>query len=162
MAITYLSLGSNMGDRMGYLDTAKKGIKEQIGEIILESGIYETEPWGFESEDKFLNSVISVNTSLEPEEILKIIKNIETEGRRIRSHKQYISRTIDIDILFYDKLIIFQDELEIPHPLLHQRKFILIPLNEINPGLIHPVNGKNIELLLRECKDKSEVIKFLS
>ena len=161
MAITYLSLGSNIGDRQKYLEIAKKGIREQIGKIIIESGIYETEPWGFESEDIFLNSVISVETMLDPSEILEIINKIETDCGRKRSHGHYISRTIDIDILFYDQLIIYQAELEIPHPLLHQRRFILIPLNEINPELIHPVNGKKIELLLKECEDKSEVRRFL-
>lgn len=156
----YLLLGSNLSDRALLLLNACKFIEERIGKIKKQSYVYESAPWGFVSENAFLNQVIMIKTYLKPHEILEKIKIIEKELGRVRLSKEYASRTIDIDILFYNDEIILKSDLEIPHPQLHKRKFTLVPLNEIDPKLNHPVFGKSIKTLLNECDDNSEVTIF--
>ncbi|MGE0090239.1 MAG: 2-amino-4-hydroxy-6-hydroxymethyldihydropteridine diphosphokinase [Bacteroidales bacterium] len=156
----YLLLGSNLSDRALFLLNARKFIEERIGKIKKQSRIYESAPWGFVTDNVFLNQVILIYTFLKPEEILEKIKIIEKELGRIRTSKGYASRTIDIDILFYNDEIILQHDLKIPHPQLHKRKFTLVPLNEIDTELNHPIFGKSIKMLLNECDDNSEVTIF--
>ena len=160
MASIYLLLGSNMGDKKAHLNQAMILIRQQIGEIVAQSSIYETEPWGFKDNSYFLNQVLKIRTSLHPESLLTDILSIEKKIGRQRIKNQYESRIIDIDILFYDELIINSEQLTIPHPLIEKRKFVLIPLVEIADDFIHPVSGKTMNCLLNECKDKSEVKKI--
>lgn len=155
--IIFLGLGSNLGDREGNLNKAIKMIKDLAGEVILFSGIYETEPWGFQTEDKFLNMVIGIRTSLKPHMLLKRLMTIEAHLGRSRNKEGYSSRTIDIDILLYGDLVIEKPDLVIPHPLIRERRFVLIPLCDIASDMIHPVYKKTFVALLRECKDDLKV-----
>ena len=156
----FLLLGSNLGDRMKQLEEATAIISKTIGSVVLQSSTYETEPWGFSAEDKFLNKAIRAMTFLSPEEIMEKINEIEKMFGRERQNEGYSSRTLDIDILFYDDLILDQEGLKIPHPRLQDRRFVLIPLNEIAPRLVHPSLKKTIEELLFERKDEKEVFVF--
>jgi 2-amino-4-hydroxy-6-hydroxymethyldihydropteridine diphosphokinase len=156
----YLGLGSNLGNREDNIEQALRKITEVVGNIVSRSSIYETEPWGFLSGDQFLNLVIGVETNLTPSGLLGRLLMIESLLGRLRDGKQYSSRTIDIDILFYAMKRMNRASLVIPHPKLHERKFILVPLCEIAPSLVHPVLGKTISELLDSCTDNSKVIKF--
>ena len=135
----YLGLGSNLGDREANIRKAIALIGENIGLVIRQSSLIETEPWGFESANKFLNGVILVETSLTPRQLLKATQKIERQlGRRKivnckLSNRKYTDRPIDIDILLYDDLTVDEPDLRIPHPLMEQRDFVMIPLNEIKP-----------------------------
>jgi 2-amino-4-hydroxy-6-hydroxymethyldihydropteridine diphosphokinase len=145
----YLALGSNLGDKNKNLLIAIAFIAEKVGIFSAISSIYETEPWGFQSKYSFLNMVASVETSLLPEELIKITQHIEKEmGRMPHSHSIYQDRIIDIDIILYDKWIYQSENVEVPHPLFHQRRFVLEPLNEIDPDFIHPVLNKTMRALL--------------
>lgn len=155
-----LLLGSNIGDRQLALQRAEKEISFQAGKIVHRSSVYETAPWGFESSDLFLNQVVEINTVMQAPELLICLQNIETSMGRVRDHQGYRSRIIDLDILFYKDLILDGQDLVLPHPRLHLRRFVLKPLNEIAPGLIHPVFKKSIQQLLKECKDPLVVEKF--
>src|ERR1039457_5302796 len=157
--IVYLGLGTNRGDRMIYLEKAIERISETIGEILSKSSVYTTEPWGYTDDGFFLNMVLGVETPLSPEGLLAEINGIEKELGRIRSLERYLGRTIDIDILFYDDLVLQQDDLVLPHPLLQERKFVLVPLAEIAGNFIHPVYHKSIDSLLEECNDEKQVRK---
>ena len=133
----YLGLGSNLGDRNAHIEQAIALIHERVGEVVRRSSFIETEPWGFESENKFLNAVILCETELTPRQLLKATQKIERElGRKKKSASSHIShlykdRPIDIDILLYDDLTIDERDLKIPHPLMEQRDFVMIPLREI-------------------------------
>ena len=133
----YLGLGSNLGDRNANIEQAIALIHERVGEVVRRSSFIETEPWGFESENKFLNAVILCETELTPRQLLKATQKIERElGRKKKSASSHIShlykdRPIDIDILLYDDLTIDERDLKIPHPLMEQRDFVMIPLREI-------------------------------
>ena len=157
MSKIYLLLGSNVGDKKANLKDAISLIHKQIGKIIQQSSVYETEPWGFEDVSFFLNQVLMVDSSLQPAEALSEILQMEKKLGRERTEKQYASRIIDIDILFYDDLIIQTENLIIPHPLMEKRRFVLTPLNEIAGDFIHPVLQKTIKILLAECEDKLKV-----
>ena len=129
----FLSLGSNLGDRQAHLNKAIELIGERIGEVVRQSSFIETEPWGFESENRFLNGAILVETTLTPRQLLKATQKIERElGRKRKSSSGvYHDRPIDIDILLYDDLTIDEPDLKIPHPLMHERDFVMIPIREI-------------------------------
>ncbi|OFX22136.1 MAG: 2-amino-4-hydroxy-6-hydroxymethyldihydropteridine diphosphokinase [Bacteroidetes bacterium GWA2_31_9b] len=157
MNFVYLLLGSNLNNRIQLLEKARNAIAEKIGRLEKHSGIYESLPWGFEAETKFLNQVVVVRTHLTSIEILEKIKDIEGELGRERIPGIYTSRTIDIDILFFNNDVVDIPDLTIPHKHIHTRKFTLLPLAEIASGFIHPVFNKSILDLLNECKDKSEV-----
>jgi len=160
MKIVFLGIGTNLGDRERNLEQAVAKIEEFIGRILISSSTYETEPWGFKANDEFLNLVVKVETELTPSGLLGRILMVESLLGRVRGHKRYSSRMIDIDILFYEDMIIDEESLKIPHPLLHERKFVLVPLCEIATELIHPVLKKSVADLLEICKDKSEVKKY--
>src|SRR5512145_2793478 len=162
MTTLILGLGTNLGDRVKMLSEAVKKIDEEIGTISKISSVYETEPWGFSSENMFLNVVLICETKLEISGILGRILMIESLLGRLRTKERYTSRVIDIDILFFGDTIIDEAELKVPHPRLHERKFVLLPLNEIVPELIHPVLGKTISQLLVSCKDEGVVKKYQS
>ena len=133
----YLGLGSNLGNRRALLKRAVRLIGERVGEVTRQSTFIETEPWGFESANKFLNAVILCETDKTPREVLEATQQIERDmGRqktvhRTSSHRTYTDRPIDIDILLYDDLTVDEPDLKIPHPLMEQRDFVMIPLREI-------------------------------
>ncbi len=157
----YLMIGSNEGDRQLNLLKAKELLSMRIGEIISISSIYETESWGYKSKTNFYNQCIILESNFQAIIILKEILEIEQKMGRLR-HSNYLSdRIIDIDILFYNDECINLKDLTIPHPRLAERKFVLIPLTEIAPHLIHPVLGKSIDTILMECKDKLMVKKLV-
>ena len=159
MAIVYLGLGTNLGDKAANLHAAVHLISGKIGKVISLSSFYATAPWGFESENSFLNAAICVETSLSPLEVLHRTQEIErTLGR---THKStggiYHDRIIDIDLLLYNKKIIQTPELTIPHPLMLQRDFVMNPLVEIAPDVVHPVFGKKLSaLFFKEKKEDSK------
>ena len=158
--IIYLLLGSNLGEKKKQMDQTIDLIPEMIGQVTKRSSFYETEPWGFSSEEFFLNIAMQTLTSLSPEEVMRKIDEIEKRFGRERSDSGYSSRTMDIDILFYDDLVLDQDILKIPHPMLKDRRFVLVPLNEIAHELIHPVFRKTIGELLENCTDTKDVRKY--
>jgi 2-amino-4-hydroxy-6-hydroxymethyldihydropteridine diphosphokinase len=160
MPLCYISLGSNLGNRKQFIGKAEGCIQSEIGAILKKSSVYETEPWGFHHPVNFINRVLQVTTTLDPGIVLQKCLTIEKQLGRQRQQSKYEARTIDIDILFYEGDIIHSDDLQIPHPYLHLRRFILEPLNEIAPDLIHPGLIKPVSLLLSECIDKGNVVKL--
>ncbi len=157
-----LLLGCNLGDRESFLNKAVEELCNHIGPLGKKSSVYESEAWGFESSNTFLNQVVVFNTGLKPEDILNRIQKTENDLGRIRISGNYETRIIDIDILFYNNIIMKTRELAIPHPSLHRRRFTLEPLNEILPQSIHPIFNKSIKSLLEKCEDKLWVKKWES
>lgn len=161
MNVTYLCLGGNIGDRETALNQAILIISQEIGNIVSKSGIYETEAWGVENQQAYLNQCIAVTTNLTAEELIHKVLVIEKQLGRKRSNSiTYEPRIIDIDIIFYNNTIIETPQLTVPHPRLHLRKFVLIPLNEIASNHLHPILNKTIFNLLSDCEDLSEVKEF--
>ncbi len=154
---SYLSLGSNLGDRPHHLQQAIFLLQKKAGDIIRISNVYESAAWGFESAD-FLNVCLSLETILPPQQLLETVLSVEIELGRERSQTDgYAARSIDIDILYYDFEIIESESLTLPHPQLHLRKFVLKPLAEIAPQFYHPILIKDTRNLVQECRDKSSV-----
>ena len=149
----YLLLGSNLGDRREKLSEACELISNVAGEIICYSEIYETEAWGQTSQPAFLNQVIEINSELSPWQLLNTLQTIEDKLGRIRREK-WAERIIDIDILYYQDLIVSDENLRIPHPEIASRKFTLVPLNDVAKDFINPVLKKSNAQLLVECKDE--------
>ena len=156
----YLILGSNLGDRMKNLQRATELISKDVGKIINKSSVYETEPWGFNHRLNFLNQVLKIITSLKPEEILEVIIKIEKSFGRKRNNNKYSAREIDIDILFYNNKVIKSDKLIIPHPKIQERMFVLVPMTELEPDLIHPELKVAINQLKNECRDTKWVREY--
>ena len=155
--IVYLALGSNMGNRLSNLKAAVLNLTPQMT-IKQKSAIYETPPWGFIEQDAFLNQVVKVTTYLEPEPLLRHLKRMETALGRVPNF-QNGPRVIDIDILFFDKMIINTPPLVVPHPRLHERAFVLVPLAEIEPDFVHPILQRPINKILEDV-DRSEIKLF--
>ena len=155
----YLLTGGNEGDRYLNLQQARTNIEHICGRLIQVSSLYETAPWGNSNQPDFLNQVLEVETEMNPHELLAAILSIEEKGGRIRTVRN-APRTIDIDILFYNQLVLDHPGLHIPHPRIAERRFVLEPLNEISPDFIHPVFGKSVRQLLQECKDELAVKKI--
>ncbi len=152
-----LLLGSNLGNRSGNLHQACLLIGESIGPIKSVSSIYDTAPWGYDSNNGFLNQCITVWSDMDPGRILERIHLIEAKlGRQGRS-LEYIDRLIDIDILFYGDMVLSRPDLQIPHNKIQDRRFSLVPMAEILPDFVHTVFRKKISTLLSECMDKLEV-----
>jgi 2-amino-4-hydroxy-6-hydroxymethyldihydropteridine diphosphokinase len=158
MPIAYFITGGNLGDRIALLKSAAMQIREQVGVVLQSSAVYESEAWGFNADQNFLNQVLVVETSLPPEQILQVMRQIETGlGRKREEEQGYSSRTMDIDLLFYDQQIIQREDLVVPHPRIHLRKFVLQPLVSINPFLIHPGENKTVWELFKLCIDEGMV-----
>ncbi|MEX1382300.1 2-amino-4-hydroxy-6-hydroxymethyldihydropteridine diphosphokinase, partial [Lutibacter sp.] len=156
---TYLSLGSNQGAKLKNLQEAINLIAEKIGTVTKISSVYKTASWGFKSDD-FYNICIELSTGLNPEDLLKAIHKIEVIlGRKPNLDAEYKARTIDIDILLFDTEIIFSKELNVPHKEMLHRNFVLIPLAEIAPNLIHPIEKQRIITLAENCTDSTEIEK---
>jgi len=153
----YLGLGSNMGDRQRNLDKALEFLSQRLrmGKI---SSIYDTEPLGDTSQSRYLNLVCQAETRLEPTALLALVKGIETKLGRVG--KSGAPRTIDIDILLYGDKVIETPELVIPHPKMTKRAFVLVPLDEIAPDLVHPASGKTIRDLLKGATEKQGILKL--
>lgn len=156
---TFLLLGANLGDRVQTLQRAADLIAERVGPVVRLSELYETAPWGITDQPAYLNQVLVVETNLEPEAVLTRTQAIEQELGRVRLER-WGARVIDIDILYYDQLVLQTESLTIPHPYLHQRRFTLVPLAEIAPNFVHPVFQKTTMELLIECTDMSAVTPF--
>jgi 2-amino-4-hydroxy-6-hydroxymethyldihydropteridine diphosphokinase len=152
-----LLLGSNQGNRSENIDRAIRMIREEAGEILKTSSVYLTQPWGFESTNTFLNQALLMHTLLKPITLLGVVQNIEKELGRNHNINFYTSRTIDIDLIFYDELVIRKPELTVPHPLMQLRRFALVPICEILPDYRHPVEGRTVAAILEDCEDELKV-----
>lgn len=155
----YLIIGSNLGDKFNNIEQANRQIGLRIGKILNSSSVYETEPWGIREQPQFLNLVLYLETNLKPLEILKEIDFIENALGR-KKGKKWGARIIDIDILFFNDLIFKSGDLIIPHPSILERMFVLRPIAEIAADLVHPVLKKDIQELLKDCKDTLSVKEF--
>lgn len=153
----YIAIGSNLGKKKeNYLEALIRIAKIPGSRIIRESSLYESEPLG-DSKEWYVNGVIQIETGFGPEILLKKVKNIERAMGRKKVRKRWASRIIDIDILLFNGLVLDKRSLKVPHPEMHKRKFVLIPLSEIAPQLIHPVLGKTVSELLVSVKDDKKV-----
>ncbi len=158
----FLGIGGNTGNKQKNFEDVYAVIEKELGKIVEASSVYETPPWGFQSDDVFWNSVIEIESSFSPEELLQKIHSIENQFGRTRNMREgYSSRPIDIDILYFDDLYLETEELIIPHRRMHLRRFVLVPLNEIAPALKHPLLRLTSFEMLENCKDQS-VIKKVS
>lgn len=143
MPLVYIGLGTNLGDKESNLKNAIEQLNLQAGKVLVSSSFYVSVPLGFQSENMFLNAVVLLETSLTPLKLLKTTQSIEKlVGRKLKTTKDYEDRLIDIDILLYDQLILNHPKLQIPHPHITERDFVIQPLTEIAPDLVHPVTGK--------------------
>lgn len=164
MAIVYLSLGSNLGDRVGYIQQACSLLGSLDNtKIVATSSFYESEPWQMNSENWFVNAIVQISTALTPDELLKECKRIESQlgrGEKNGSIGNYSDRTVDIDILFYDNLILNSDNLIIPHRFFHKRAFVMVPMLEIAEDFVHPALNKTVEELYDELENPEIVTLY--
>jgi len=158
----YISLGSNRGKREENLQRSIELLNEKAGKVVQRSSVYETEPWQMTDSTNFLNQVVLLETALNADTLMDTILGIESALGRIRIAERYEPRTIDIDILFFNNDVLETEKVTVPHPHLHQRRFVLNPLSELAPGFIHPVLQKSMEQLLQECGDSLEVSRLVS
>jgi 2-amino-4-hydroxy-6-hydroxymethyldihydropteridine diphosphokinase len=156
----FLGIGGNIGNKHNNFKKVLQFIEKELGEIKKKSSVYETPPWGFDTKDNFWNQVIMIETDLSPLLLLSGIYNIEKQFGRTRKSADYSSREMDIDILYYDDLYLESENLIIPHPKMQLRKFVLVPLNEIAPGLKHPLLRFTSFQMLENCKDASVIFKL--
>ena len=162
MKLIYLSLGSNLGDREMHLNEAQKLIRSRIAGLEEVSGTYESGAWGYSSENLYYNCCVSLRTSLPPLRLLDEILEIEHEMGRQRSGRGYSDRVIDIDLLFYGDRKLDHPRLKVPHPAIGDRRFVLVPMAEIAPAFIHPVQGLTMTEMLRSCPDLTVVTPIAS
>ncbi len=155
--IVYLETGTNLGNRLENLTKVNVLINQKVGTIISKSNIYETEAWGLTEQPSFYNQALKVETNLQPLEVLKIILDIEQSAFGRTRNEKWAARMMDIDILLYNQTAIETPELTVPHPHLHQRNFVLIPLMEIAGEILHPILQESIEDLYWKSEDALEV-----
>jgi 2-amino-4-hydroxy-6-hydroxymethyldihydropteridine diphosphokinase len=154
----FLLIGGNMGDRLQNLHQAIALLSATCGQVIQQSVVYETAAWGKTDQPAFLNQALLLTTALTPHELITTILSVEEKMGRLRMEKNG-PRVIDIDIIFYNELVMHEPHLTIPHPQLQNRRFVLVPLYEIAPQFVHPVFHKTIAQLLEECVDDLAVVK---
>ena len=147
----WVGLGTNLGDRMENMAIARQHIGDRGGRILAVSAMYESDPWGFESRNLFYNQCLVLDTHLSAESLLRVLQKIESEMGRSQSAGGYTDRIIDLDLLFFDDLVMHTDELVLPHPKIQERMFVLKPLAEIAAKKIHPVLGVPVDELLERC-----------
>lgn len=159
MTRCYLLFGSNQGDKMALLEQACVLINNRCGMLVERSSAYFTEPWGFETEEWFMNELLVVETELEPDALMDELMAIEHELGRVRPPEGsgYCPRTVDLDILYYGDQVIRTEKVTAPHPKLHLRRFALMPLCELVPDFIHPIFNVSQERLLHNCHDVSTI-----
>lgn len=157
MNVAFLCVGGNMGDRLANIQEAKRQLIGMGCKMEAESGIYQTKAWGIEEAPDYYNQMLKIVTEKNGTELMTTLLDIERSIGRIRTDDRNASRIMDMDILFFNNEIIKSELLEVPHPRLHLRRFVLEPLNEIASELIHPVMNKTIHELLKECTDTSAV-----
>jgi 2-amino-4-hydroxy-6-hydroxymethyldihydropteridine diphosphokinase len=155
----YLLLGSNRNDPEKMLSRAEAAIRSELGNIIRASSRYKTAAWGNTEQPDFINQILQIDTGLSPQKLMEGILAIENKMGRVRTVKN-APRIIDIDILFYNNEVVNEKELFIPHPSIQDRRFVLVPLTELEPGLIHPVLGKTAGEMLIACQDPLAVDKI--
>jgi 2-amino-4-hydroxy-6-hydroxymethyldihydropteridine diphosphokinase len=162
MARVFIGLGSNLGDKKNVLKQAIQFLSEKCGKLLATSSFYETEPHGFESDQQFLNAVVALETDLDPSNLLIQLKDFEKQlGRSQKTTVNYTDRILDLDILYYSDLEFKTNELEVPHPRLYERNFVLVPLAEIAPDFMDVKTGKSIRYLAENSKDTSIPVKYL-
>ena len=161
MRKVYISLGSNMGDSVSTLMSAIQEIEKRIGSLYSSSSFYETEPWGFDAEQNFVNALICIESSMEAEVIMKELLQIENDMGRTRNNSSfYESRPIDLDIISVENDVIQTTELVVPHPKMHERLFVLIPFMEIEPNWRHPLINRTLQEMVSELDDEEKVSKL--
>ena len=153
--ITYLSLGGNLGNTIEIFLNSMEILTKKVGKITQISSLYQTAAWGPIPQNDFINQVIEVETKLSAPKLMDILLEIELQQGRVRQER-WGPRTLDLDIIFFGEQLISTENLEIPHPRMEDRKFVLIPMVEINPNLIHPISRKSIRQILLECKDECD------
>jgi 2-amino-4-hydroxy-6-hydroxymethyldihydropteridine diphosphokinase len=156
----YLCIGGNLGEREANLEEAIDFIGFNFGDVVGVSSIYESEPWGMSDVPNFLNQVVHIQSELTDKELLEEIADLEEFFGRERSSQGYVSREMDIDVLFIDEEVISTEALQVPHPRLSERRFVLEPLAEIAPEFIHPELNQSVEVLLKACSDKGKVTRL--
>lgn len=159
----YLSLGSNMGDSKAILESAVDEIGLRIGRVVKVSSVFRTAPWGFEADNDFLNAALIVESAMPPAEVMSVLLEIERQRGRVRTDEctGYSSRPLDIDIIFAASEVIDTQDVTVPHPRAHLRRFVLEPMAEIAPDFVHPVLGKSVAQLLAECPDESRSVRLV-
>ena len=156
----YLCIGGNLGEREANLEEALEFIDFNFGDVVGVSSIYESEPWGMSDVPNFLNQVVHIESELTDKELLMEIADLEEFFGRERSSQGYVSREMDIDVLFIDGEIISTEVLQVPHPRLSERRFVLEPLAEIAPKFIHPELKQSVEVLFKACTDRGKVTRL--
>ncbi len=155
----HLLLGSNVGNKTNHLESALSLIDQQIGQVVERSSLYETEPWGLENQDNFINQAVKVISDKSPQKVLDIIKEIELKiGRTVTEH--WGPRVIDIDILYCDDMVMDAENIKIPHPQISNRNFVLVPLIEIAGDMMDPVLQITIDEIYEKCTDTCEVYLY--
>ena len=155
----FLGLGSNLGDRQKFLNQAAVSLaKVKETKLVWTSSVYETEPYGKTDQPKFLNAAAEIETSLDPNSLFAEVKSIEKQMGRSASER-WGPREIDIDLLVYDGLVFANDQVKVPHSELEKRRFVLVPLCEIAPDLVHPISGMTVTELVASCTDTTRVVK---
>ena len=159
MNIVFLQLGSNLGERELLLQDAIAAVEDRVGKVVEKSKVYESTPWRVEGQDNYLNQIIKVKTEMLADVVLSTILDVEKDLGRIRIEK-WGERLIDIDIIFYNDAIIETAQLCVPHKHMHERMFVLTPLHNIAPDMVHPKYNKTVEELLKQCTDTQLVKEY--